>query len=154
MLRRRLRGLLASILGGAFTGGVAGAVLGAAFELSPGQLTVTPRIPGGAVSLLGLWGVVVGGLSGGVFGVLMMLAERGRGVHDLRGTRVAAWAVLASAPILLVSGASASLTAIGCGLSAAIGMTAVWLAKRGAPLESLPAEELADVEGISNGSTG
>ena len=134
MLFRRLRGLLAAIAGGALVGGAAGAALGLVFLLTPGPkvVTIVPEFPGAVVLVPALWGAVVGAIGGGAFGVLMMLAERGRGILDVRTHRVAAWAAVASAGALRLGGASWTLVALGSGLGAGIGAAATLLAKRGA----------------------
>jgi hypothetical protein len=133
MLIRRLRGLVASIAGGALVGGAAGATLGLIWLLAPGPktITVTPNIPGGVVIVPMLWGTAVGALSGCVFGILMMVAERSRGIQELRAYRVAMWAALATAPALRLGGGSWSLVAFGSGIAAGIGAVATLLAKRG-----------------------
>jgi len=134
MIIRRLRGLLASTAGGALAGGIAGFGLGLIFLLVPGPKTITivPQLPGAVLVVPALWGAVVGALSGAAFGVLLMLAERGRGIADLRAYRVATWAAVASVAALRLGGGSWPLVALGGGLGAAIGAAATWLAKRGA----------------------
>ena len=133
MLIRRLRGLFFSMVGGALAGGAAGAVLGLIFLLAPGPkvITIVPAFPGAVLIVPAAWGAVIGAMSGGAFGVLMMSAERGRGVDELRAYRVAAWAAVASAAALRLGGASWTLVALGTALAAAIGAGATWLAKRG-----------------------
>jgi hypothetical protein len=133
MLLRRLRGLLAATAGGALVGGAAGAALGLIFLLTPGPkvITIVPAFPGAVVLVPALWGAVVGAISGGAFGVLMMLAERGHGILELRAHRVAGWAAIASAGALRLGGASWTLVALVSGLGAGIGAAATLLAKRG-----------------------
>lgn len=131
MLIRRLRGLLVSIVGGALAGAAAGAVLGLIFLLMPGEITIVPQFPGAALIVPSVWGAAIGAMSGGAFGVLLMTAERGRGVDELRPYRVATWAAVASAAALRLGGASWMLVAIGSGLAAGIGAGATMLAKRG-----------------------
>jgi hypothetical protein len=133
MLIRRLRGLLATIVGGAFVGGAAGTVIGLLFLFVPGPktITVTPQFPGAVLIVPAAWGAAIGALSGGTFGLLLMMAERGRGIDDLRASRVATWAVVASAAALRLGGASWTLVGLGSGLAAGIGIGATLLAKRG-----------------------
>ena len=134
MLNRRLRGLLAMVTGGAFVGAAAGATFGLIILLMPGPkvITVQPRFPGAVVLLPAALLGVIGAVSGGAFGVLLMLAERGRGIENLRAHRVAMWAAVATAPAIRLGGWSWMTVAIGSVVSAAIGAGATWIAKRGA----------------------
>jgi hypothetical protein len=145
MLMRRLRGVLASIVGGALTGAVGGALLGALMQAlaQPGEITVIPALPGGALTVFGLWAAAVGAVSGGVFATLLMIAERGRGIQDLRGYRVAGWSALATAACMRLGGASPTLIGMGAAFAAGIGAAAVWLAKRGAAAASNEADAAA-----------
>lgn len=133
MFIRRLRGLFATIVGGTLVGGTAGTVIGLLFWLAPGPktVTITPHFPGAIIIVPATWGAAIGALSGAAFGVLLMFAERGRDIRDLRAYKVATWAALTSAPALWFGGASWSLVAIGSGLAAVIGLGATLLAKRG-----------------------
>lgn len=137
MLLRRLRGLLASIVGGAITGGACGALWGLILVLLPGpkEITVRPDFPGAVMLVPTALSAVVGALSGAAFGILLMVAERGRGVDELRAYRVAAWSALPSIITLRLVGGSWELAAIGGALAAAIGAGATWLAKRGRQTE-------------------
>lgn len=132
MLLRRLRGLLASIVGGAIAGGAAGALWGLILLLlpEPKEVTVLPAFPGAVLLVPTALGMVVGAISGAAFGVLLMLAERGRGVDELRSYRVAAWAAVPSMIVLRLSGGSWGLAVVGSALAAAIGAAATRLAKR------------------------
>jgi len=58
MHMRRLRGLLATIVGGALVGGASGAGLGLLFLLVPGPktITVTPEFPGSVLIVPAIWG--------------------------------------------------------------------------------------------------
>jgi hypothetical protein len=134
MHMRRLRGLLATIVGGALVGGASGAGLGLLFLLVPGPktITVTPEFPGSALIVPAIWGAMTGAWSGAAFGALLLLAERGRGIDELRVHRVATWAAIASATAVRLGGWSWTAVALGSGLSAAIGAAATWLAKRNA----------------------
>ena len=66
-----------------------------------------------------------------MFGVLLMLGERGHRVDELRAFRVATWAAVASAAGLRLGGASWTLVALGVTMAAGIGTVATLLAKRG-----------------------
>jgi len=120
------------IAGGALAGGIAGAVLGLLFLLLPGpkEVTIRPEFPGAIVVLPALLLSVAGAIGGGGFGVLLMLAERGRNVQNLRVHRVALWAAVASAPAIRLIGWSWTTVALGSIVSAAIGAAAAWIAKR------------------------
>ena len=133
-MHRRLRGLLAMITGGAVVGGIAGVPLGLIFLLMPGpkEVTIHPQFPGAVVALPGLLLGVAGAIGGGAFGALFMLAERGRGIDELRVHRVALWAAVASAPAIRLIGRSWTTVALGTVVSAAIGAAATWIAKRSA----------------------
>jgi hypothetical protein len=135
MIRRRLRGLLAMVTGGAVAGGIAGAALGMIFLLMPGPkvITIQPQFPGAIVIMPALWLGVAGATAGGAFATLLMLAEGGRSIDTVRIHRVALLAAAASAPAIRLVGWSWTTVALGSMVSAAIGATAMWLAKRSAP---------------------
>lgn len=120
-------------VGGAVAGGVAGATLGLIFLLVPGpkEITIRPQFPGAVVVLPALALALAGGIGGGVFGALLMLAERGRGVENLRIRRVAMWAALATAPAIRLTGWSWTTVALGSIVSACVGAAATLIAKRG-----------------------
>src|SRR3954447_15552289 len=131
MMHRRLRGFLAVVSGGAAAGGIAGVVLGLLFLLTPGPkvITIQPQFPGAVVILPALLLGVGGAIGGGIFGALLMLAERGRSVEHLRVHRIALWAAIASAPAIRLTGWSWTTVALGSVVSAAIGAAATWIAK-------------------------
>lgn len=97
-----------------------------------GTLTISPRFPGAAFIVPTVWFAAIGALSGGVFGTLLMLAERGHRVAELRPYRMAIWAAVPTALALrFFGGASWTLVALGTGVAAGIGAAATVLAKRG-----------------------
>ena len=132
-MHRRIRGLLAMVTGGAVAGAVAGATIGLIFLLMPGpkEITIQPQFPGAIIVEPALM-LEVAGLGGAAFGTLLILAERGRGVENLRIHRVAMWAALATAPAVRLVGWSWTTVALGSVASAAVGAVATWIAKRGA----------------------
>jgi hypothetical protein len=133
MLIRRLRGLLATTIGGALVGGGAGAFVGLVFLLAFGSKTpaITPQFPGSVIIVPATLGAIVGAVSGAVFGLLLMLSERGRGVDDLRASRAAILAAVASFAALRFMGTWSWLPiALGTTLAAAIGLGATMLSKR------------------------
>ena len=134
MLRRRLRGLLASVTGGAIAGAIGGLAIGLLFLLVPGPKTITTtrEFPGAVLIVPALWLALAGAVSGGAFAVLLMLTERGRAVAELRAHRTAIWAAVPSIAALRLAGASWTLVAIGGVVAAGIGAAATLLAKRGA----------------------
>lgn len=134
MLIRRLRGLFATIVGGTVVGGAGGTAIGLLFWLVAGPKTtaISPQFPGAILIVPATMFAATGALSGAAFGILLMLAERGRGIDDLRAYRVATWAAVTSAAALrFFVGASWLLVAIGSGLAAGLGIGATLLAKRG-----------------------
>jgi hypothetical protein len=120
--------------GGAVAGAVAGATLGLIFLLVPGPkvITVQPQFPGAIVLLPAIVLALIGAISGGAFGVLLMLVERGGSVEHLRVHRVATYAAIATAPALRLGGWSWTAVGLGSLVSAAIGAVATRIAKRGA----------------------
>jgi hypothetical protein len=136
MIIRRLRGLFATTVGGALVGGVVGTVVGLLFLLTFGPKTpgITPQFPGSVLIVPAAVFAVVGAASGVVFGGLLMMAERGRGIEDLRASRVALWAAVAAVATFaaqrVVGTASWFVITVGVGLAAGIGFGATRLAKR------------------------
>ena len=133
MILRRVRGLLATTIGGMLVGGAAGALLGVIFWIAFGAKTpgITPQFPGSVILVPAALCGVVGAVSGAAFGLLLMLAERGRGISDLRASRVAIWAAVASFAALRIVGSwSWFVIALGSALAALIGLGATMLAKR------------------------
>ena len=142
MLTRRLRGLFAAVLGGALSGAIGGLAIGLLFLLVPGPkiITISPEFPGAVLLVPALWFGLAGALSGGAFAVLLMLAERGRGVADLRWYRTAIWAAIPTLGALRLAGASWPLVAIGGTVGAGVGAAATLLAKRGVALATAEIE--------------
>jgi hypothetical protein len=136
MLKRRLRGLFASVLGGAIVGVIGGLTIGLLFWLTPGPKTITisPQFPGAVLIVPTLWFAFAGAVSGGAFGTLLMLTERGRSVAELRWYRMAIWAAVPTLGAMRLAGASWPLAAMGVIVGAGIGAGATFLAKRGVAL--------------------
>ena len=136
MLTRQLRGLFASVVGGALIGAIAGLAIGLLFLLVPGPKTVTisPQFPGAGLLVPTLWFALAGAASGGAFATLLMLTERGRDVAQLRWYRTAIWAAIPTVGALRLAGASWPLAAIGGTVAAGVGAVATLLAKRGRAL--------------------
>lgn len=131
MLRRRLRGLIAMTAGGALVGAIMATLLSLIALLIPGQTIVTPQFPGAVVVVPAVLGGVFGAMSGAAFGVLLMLAERGRGIADLQVWRMALWAAVASAAVVGITASSWHVAAVASVIGAAAG-GAAFLAKRSA----------------------
>jgi hypothetical protein len=126
--------LLVAAAGGALVGGALGTAwaLLAVLLPEPKTITVVPQFPGAVFVVPLVWGAVLGALSGVAFGILLMVAERGRGVAELRPLRLALWAAVASAVALWLGGGSWMLVVLGSAIGAGIGAAATALAKRGA----------------------
>lgn len=135
ILRRRLRSLLLAAAGGAVVGGAFGtawSLLAVVLADSNDTITVTPQFPGAVFVVPLVWGALLGALSGGVFALLLMVAERGRGIAQLRPARVALWAAVSAAVTLRLGGGSWTLVALGSAIGAGIAAVGTALAKRGA----------------------
>lgn len=92
---------------------------------------VTTEFPGGIMLATVAVGAIIGAVSGLVFGVLLMLAERNRRISDMRVSRVGLWAALASvAPAYFVF-QNPIFVAVAGVLSFAGGALALRLAARG-----------------------
>ena len=88
-----------------------------------------PAIPGGILSFLRLSGAEVGAASGLIFGALLMITERGRGLGNLHPSRGALWGALASIAPLYLSNGSMPILVGGAAIGAAIGTAVFSLAK-------------------------
>jgi hypothetical protein len=133
MLIRRIRGLLTSMALGAIPWAALGGTIGIAnaFGWLPGGAFITgPILLGSLVNTLVLVGAVVGAVNGGAFGILLMIAERRRGIAELRASRVGLWSALATGgTVLLISGSA--VIAAGCALGGfGAGAAALRLAQR------------------------
>lgn len=149
MLKRRLRSLLLAAAGGALVGGVFGttwALLAVMVADSNADITVTPNFPGAVFVVPLVWGAMLGAVSGATFGLLLMVAERGRGIAQLRRARVALWAAVSAAVALRLGGGSWALVGIGSVIGAAIGAAGISLAKRGGAKADTDNPTLAQAE--------
>jgi len=131
MLMRRLRGILMSMFFWAIPWALLGVGVGLAFTLGFISYDIAPRIYGGPPVLLGLAGAILGAVNGLSFALLLLLAERNRGLDSLKAWRVGAWGALATSatiwlalrePIIALAFAVPGFLA---------GASALWLAKHG-----------------------
>src|SRR5581483_11912203 len=103
MIRQRIRGLLGTTIAACIPwtalGLVAGIVL--QFDLIPGVHGELGRpVPGGFITAGILAGALIGILNGIAFSRLVLAAERGKDVDDLRPGRFAAWGAVATSTTL------------------------------------------------------
>src|SRR6185437_946572 len=139
MFWRRLRGLAVTTIGGAFVGGVTGTVLALIGILTPGQTKPPPEWLG-VIFVLAAFGALFGALGGAAFGMLLMVAERGRVVAELRPWRVGLWAAIASAVAVRLTFNLWTVAALGSGVAAVVATAATFIAKR-APDCPMPERE-------------
>ena len=138
MLMRRLRGVLMSMLFWAIPWAVFGVGVGFAFQfgLIPVDL-ITPRVPGGLPTLFGLSGAILGAVNGLSFALLLLLAERNRGLESLRAWRVGAWGAIATSATIWLA-LREPLVAMGFAVPGfLVGASALWLARHGRSSEVL-----------------
>jgi hypothetical protein len=141
MFWRRLRGLAATTIGGAFVGGVTGTVLALIGILTPGQTTPPPEWLG-VIFVLAAFGVFFGALGGAAFAMLLMVAERGRGFAELRPWRVGLWAAIASAVVVRLTFSLWTVAALGSGVAAVVAAAATFIVKRTAD-RPIPGSEIS-----------
>jgi hypothetical protein len=142
MLGRRLRAIGISMALWAVPWTVFGLILGIVARLGFfGEVHV--RAPFQDVPLIVaavLVGLVTGLLNGLIFALLLMVAERGRGIGALRSWRFAIWGGIASGATGAASSQNAVIAAIFAAVGAAGGLLALALAKAGAGNEPAAAD--------------
>lgn len=145
---RRVRGLIGTTLLACIPWTVLGLIAGVVlqFHLIP-RLYFFPSypLPGGVIVVGGLVGAIIGAINGLTFGALLLAAERGRSLDDVRGWRFAAWGTLATAGTLGLIFHSVIAAGVGGVFGAIGGMGALWLARRAR--QSTKAETLDPVIG-------
>jgi hypothetical protein len=141
MFWRRLRGLVVTTIGGAFVGGVTGTVLALIGILTPGQTKPLPEWLG-VIFVLAAFGALFGALGGAAFAMLLMVAERGRRVAELRPWRVGLWAAIASAVAVRLTFSLWTVVALGSAVGAVVAAAATFIANR-APDRPMPEREVS-----------
>ena len=137
MLMRRLRGVLMSMFFWAIPWAIFGVAVGFAFKLGyiPYDI-VAPRIVGGLPALFGLAGAILGAVNGLSFALLLLLAERNRGLESLRAWRVGAWGALATALTIWLALREPVVACVSAVPGFLAGASALWLARHGRSSEA------------------
>ena len=133
MIRQRLRGILRTTLATCIPWTALGLLTGLVlqFDLIPGVHAELGRpVPGGVLMVCTLAGVVVGVVNGLTFSGLMLAAERGKRVDQLRPWRLAAWGAVATGGTLELLFQSPATAAIGGVVGAGVALVALWVARR------------------------
>jgi hypothetical protein len=147
MIRRRIRGLIGTIVLVCIPWTILGVITGLVFKfrLVPGMEVFTSRpIPGGLPVAFALVGLIAGVINGLAFGALLLAAERGRSVEKVRGWRFGAWGALATAATVGVTFQSGTAAIIGGGLGAMGSAAGLWLARRTGERSTTPSTEALD----------
>lgn len=132
MFLRRIRGVLISALLGAIPWTVIGLVGGIVDSHShrPGEVITSPLLFGNFILALALMCAGVGAINGATFAVILMLAERRRGVDELRATRIGTWSALATGGPVLAFGAPIIVASVCALIGFGLGAVALRLAQR------------------------
>jgi hypothetical protein len=133
MILQRLRGLIGTTIIACVPWTALGALTGLVFQLRlvPGMMVFSSYpIPGGLVGAFALAGAIVGITNGIVFSGLVLAAERGKTVDDLRPGRFATWGAVATAGTLGVLFSSPIAAGIGAVLGAAAAVATLATAQR------------------------
>lgn len=133
MIRQRLRGVLGTTIAACIPWTALGLVTGVVFQfdLIPGVHAGLGRpVPGGFLTVCTLVGAVVGIVNGLTFSGVVLAAERGKKVEELRGWRVALWSALATAGTLGLFFQEPVVASIGALAGAVGGIAALWMARR------------------------
>ena len=146
LLRRRLRGIVRTTIATCTPWTVLGFLVGTVLQLGgeTGAVVLFGRAaPGGLVGAWTVAGALIGLVNGLVFSGLVLAAERGKSVEQLRGWRVATWGALATAGPLALLFASPLIAGLGAVTGAVGSLAALWFARRSpvraAPLPAGPA---------------
>lgn len=132
MIRQRLRGILRTTIFTTVPWAGVGFFTGLAFRfgLVPGVVVfLNAHIPGGLVVAFTLVGATVGAVNGVILSGIVLAAERGKNVEELRAWRFAAWGALATAATLGVFFQSPVGAAVGAVLGAGAGIAALSAAR-------------------------
>jgi len=132
MIRRRLRGILRTTIAACIPWTVLGLLVGLIFQRDRGPdpyMAFGLEVPG-FVALCVIVGAFVGIVNGLTFSVLVLAAERGKSVEQLRGWRVATWGAVATGSPLGLLFQSVLIASIGGAVGAAGALAALWMARR------------------------
>ena len=143
MLGRRIRAILISMVLWAVPWTILGLVLGVVARLGAfGEVFVGPpaeRVP--LVLAAALVGLVTGLANGLIFALLLLVAERGRGIAALRPWRFAIWGALASAATGAAFTQNPWVALVFALLGAGGGLVALGLAKAGGGREAISIDD-------------
>ena len=132
MIRRRLRGMLRTTIAACIPWTVLGLLVGVILQRGRGPdayMVLGLPVPG-FVTLCVIAGALVGVVNGLTFSVLVLAAERGKSVEQLRGWRVATWGAVATGGPLGLLFQSVLIASIGGAVGAAGAFAALWMARR------------------------
>jgi hypothetical protein len=133
MIRQRLRGIVRTTIAACIPWTALGFLTGLVFELDliPGiHASLGRPVPGGVLTVCTLAGVLVGVVNGLTFSGIVLAAERGKSVDQLRGWRVATWGAIATGGTLALLFQSPLIAGIGCVAGAAVALASLWAARR------------------------
>ena len=133
MIRRRLRGILRTTVTTAVPWTALGFIIGMIlrFGLIPDVgVWLSSPVPGGLVVALMLAGAMIGVVNGLTLSAIVLAAERGRKLEDLRTWRFAAWGAVATAGTLGFFFESPLVAAIGAALGGGAAAAALAAARR------------------------
>src|SRR5215208_3420013 len=133
MNRQRLRGLFRTTVTACIPWTVLGLITGVVFhfDLIPGVHVALARpIPGGLITVCMLAGAVAGVVNGLTFSGLVLTAERGKRIEELRSWRFASWGALATAGTFGLFFESPLAAVVGGAVGAVAGSAALALARR------------------------
>lgn len=133
MIRRRLRGVLRTTVAASVPWTALGFLIGVALQLErgPGEYMVFGQpAPGGLATACAIAGALVGVVNGLTFSCLLLAAERGKTVEQIRGSRLATWgAVATGSPVGLLL-RSPLIAIVGAALGAAGALAALRVVRR------------------------
>lgn len=141
-MNRLLRKLL-GVLGIGLSWGMVWAALFAALGLIIGIVRPQDIDPGESPVVFSGIGLLVGFVSGAVFGIILSLAENRKSIRDLGLIRVAIWGIVASAAWPLLTTVDDGMVVILCPLGAVCASASVAIARRA----ELPGPERAPLSG-------
>jgi len=132
MIRQRLRGILRTTMAACIPWTAIGLLVGLVFQdgRNADVYMVFGRAVPGFVALCVIAGVLVGIVNGLTFSVVVMAAERGKSVEQLRGWRLATWGALATGSPLGLLFQSPLIAALGGAIGAAGALAVLLMARR------------------------